>query len=54
MSATAIGPIKAMALSMNVGEIGKALDELLADGAADHASLREPLRELAEKHGVRL
>jgi len=54
MSAASIGPIKAMALSMNVAETRQALDALLCDGAADHASLREPLRELAEKQGVRL
>ncbi len=54
MSATSIGPIKAMALSMNVGEMGEALDDMLADGAGDSASLREPLREIAEKQGVRL
>ena len=54
MSAASIGPIKAMALSMNVAETRQALEALLCDGAADHASLREPLRELAEKQGVRL
>ena len=53
MSATSIGPIKAMALSMNVGEMGEALDELLAD-ARRQRSLREPLREIAERQGVRL
>jgi phosphotransferase system enzyme I (PtsP) len=54
MSATSIGPIKAMTLSMHAGEIRKALDDLLTDGAGDFASLREPLREVAEKWGVRL
>ena len=54
MSATSIGPIKAMTLSMNVGEIRKALDGLLGEGAGEFASLREPLREIAEKWGVRL
>jgi phosphotransferase system enzyme I (PtsP) len=54
MSATAIGPVKSMILAMNVGEARRTLEGLLADGAADAASLREPLRLLAEKQGVRL
>ena len=54
MSATAIGPIKAMTLAMNATEARQTLDDLLADGGADAASLREPLRALAERQGVRL
>ena len=53
MSATSIGPVKAMALSLDIGAVRRELDGLLADhGAA--ASLREPLRALAERLNVRL
>ena len=53
MAATAIGPVKAMALSLDVGEAKRELDALLA--GADHSdTLREPLKALAERLSVRL
>jgi phosphotransferase system, enzyme I, PtsP len=52
MSAASIGPVKAMTLSMDVGAVKTEVDAMLVDGAA--ASLREPLRALAERQGVRL
>ena len=54
MSATSIGPVKAMAMSMNVAAVGAELDALIGEGGADQPSLREPLRAIAEKMGVRL
>ena len=53
MSATSIGPVKAMILSLNVGETTCAVEAMLAEGR-DDASLREPLRELAGRLNVRL
>ena len=53
MSATSIGPVKAMILTLNVKETARAVAAMLAAGRND-ASLREPLRELAERYGVRL
>jgi len=53
MAATAVGPVKAMALSLDVGKAKHELDALLA--SADHAdTLREPLIALAERLSVRL
>jgi phosphotransferase system, enzyme I, PtsP len=53
MSAAAIGPIKAMVLSLDAGAASREVAAIIdADGAA--ASLREPLREAAERLGVRL
>jgi len=53
MSAAAIGPVKAMVLSLDAGEATAAVEALLAlSGHA--ASLREPLRALGERLGVRL
>ncbi len=53
MSATSIGPIKAMILTLNVKEAARAVEAMLASGR-DDASLREPLQELAERLNVRL
>ncbi len=53
MSATAIGPIKAMTLSLPLAPVRADVLALLEqNGEGD--SLREPLREIAERHGVRL
>jgi phosphotransferase system enzyme I (PtsP) len=53
MSATAVGPIKAMTLSLPLGPVQAEIEALMTErGDAD--SLREPLREIAERHGVRL
>jgi phosphotransferase system enzyme I (PtsP) len=53
MSAASIGPIKAMILSLPLQPIRAEVEQLIAErGEAD--SLREPLREIAERHGVRL
>jgi phosphotransferase system enzyme I (PtsP) len=53
MSAAAIGPIKAMVLSLDAGAAAREVETLLAD-SGDAASLREPLRMLGERLGVRL
>jgi phosphotransferase system enzyme I (PtsP) len=53
MSATAIGPLKAMVLSLNVGAVRKELDLMLVS-SGDQASLREPLQALAQRLAVRL
>ncbi len=53
MSATAIGPVKAMLISLNVGPLEGEVKKMIASGG-DEASLREPLRALAERLGVRL
>ena len=53
MSATSIGPVKAMTLSLKVREASREVEAMLATGRED-ASLREPLRDLAERLGVRL
>ena len=53
MSATSLGPIRAMVLSLPLDAVRTEVETLLAShGDAD--SLREPLREIAERHGVRL
>ncbi len=53
MSATSIGPVKAMTLSLDIGEAAREIESMLATGR-DEASLREPLRALAERLSVRL
>jgi len=53
MAATAIGPIKAMVLSLDAGAAQRELDAML--GAFDHhGSLRPSLQALAERLDVRL
>ena len=47
MSAASLGPVKAMTLSLNIGEAEREVEAMLARGRED-ASLREPLRRLAE------
>ncbi len=53
MSATSIGPVKAMTLTLDIHKISRAVDAMLIEGRAE-ASLREPLRALAERFKVRL
>jgi phosphotransferase system enzyme I (PtsP) len=53
MSATSIGPVKAMTLSLNIGEAEREVEAMLAKGRED-ASLRKPLERLAERLQVRL
>jgi signal transduction protein with GAF and PtsI domain len=53
MSATSIGPVKAMTLSLNIGEAEREVEAMLAKGRED-ASLRQPLQRLAERLQVRL
>jgi phosphotransferase system, enzyme I, PtsP len=53
MSATSIGPIKAMTLSLDVGKAECEVDAMLVKGRED-ASLRKPLEQLAERLQVRL
>jgi len=42
-----------MILTLKIGEVGREVEAMLATGR-DEASLREPLRALAERLGVRL
>ncbi|HEY1943642.1 MAG TPA: phosphoenolpyruvate--protein phosphotransferase [Roseiarcus sp.] len=53
MAATAIGPMKAMVLSLDAGAAEEEVNAMLA-AHAHQASLREPLLALAERLGVRL
>jgi phosphotransferase system, enzyme I, PtsP len=53
MSAAAIGPIKAMVLSLDAAEAAREVEALLVD-SGEAASLRAPLRALSERLGVRL
>ncbi len=53
MSAAAIGPVKAMVLSLDAAEAAREVEALLA-ARGEAASLREPLRALGERLGVRL
>jgi signal transduction protein with GAF and PtsI domain len=53
MSATSIGPVKAMTLTLNIGEVAREVEGMLAKGRED-ASLREQLRRLADRLQVRL
>jgi phosphotransferase system enzyme I (PtsP) len=53
MSATSIGPVKAMVLSLDVAEASSRTAELLAR-SGDAPTLRGPLTALAEQLGVRL
>jgi phosphotransferase system, enzyme I, PtsP len=53
MSPTSIGPVKAMTLSLNIGEAEREVEAMLAKGRED-ATLREPLERLAKRLQVRL
>jgi phosphotransferase system, enzyme I, PtsP len=53
MSAPSIGPVKAMILTLKLGDVARAVEEMLASGR-DDASLRVPLLALAERLDVRL
>jgi phosphotransferase system, enzyme I, PtsP len=53
MSAASIGPVKAMTLSLNIGEAQREVEAMLVKGRED-ASLRQPLERLAERLRVRL
>jgi len=53
MSATSLGPVKAMILSLKANEAAKAVDELLGK-SGDGSSLRQPLRVIADQLAVRL
>jgi phosphotransferase system, enzyme I, PtsP len=53
MSATSIGPVKAMTLTLNVGDAAREVEAMLATGR-EGASLRQSLLRLAERLGVRL
>ncbi len=53
MSATSIGPVKAMTLSLRIREAAREIEAMLAAGR-EEASLREPLLALAQRLGVRL
>jgi phosphotransferase system enzyme I (PtsP) len=51
MAPASVGPIKAMVLSLDAGNLREKLDELLADRAT---SLREDLRRFASESGVQI
>jgi phosphotransferase system enzyme I (PtsP) len=53
MAATAIGPVKAMVVSLDAGAAALELQALLTDPDR-HGSLRAPLQALAERLAVRL
>ena len=53
MSATSIGPVKAMTLTLRIYEVAREVEAMLEEGR-DDASLREPLRAVAERFKVRL
>jgi phosphotransferase system enzyme I (PtsP) len=53
MSATSIGPIKAMTLSLDIGRVEREVEAMLVKGRED-ASLRKLLEQLAERLRVRL
>jgi phosphotransferase system enzyme I (PtsP) len=53
MSAVSLGPIKAMVLSLPLEAVRPEVAALLEERGGAR-SLREPLRDIAEKHGVRL
>ena len=53
MSATSIGPIKAMTLSLDIGKTEREVEAMLVKGR-EEASLREALLRLAERLQVRL
>ncbi len=53
MSATSIGPVKAMTLSLKIGEAARQVEAMLMEGN-DEASVREPLLALAARLDVRL
>ena len=53
MSATAIGPLKAMVISLDAGAVAGELGAILA-GPCDEGSLREALKAMAERLAVRL
>ena len=53
MSATSIGPVKAMTLSLRLRDVACEVETMLADGR-DNASLRAPIEALAERFKVRL
>ena len=52
LAATAIGPVKAMAMSLDAGAAAAGVAEILAGPA--RASLRAPLEALADRLGVRV
>ena len=51
MAPASVGPIKAMVLSLDAGELAKRLNELLESKTT---SLREDLRRFALEHGVQV
>jgi len=51
MAPASVGPVKAMVLSLDAGNLREKLDELLADGAT---SLREDLKRFAAESGVQI
>jgi phosphotransferase system enzyme I (PtsP) len=53
MSATSIGPVKAMTVTLKVDEAAREVNKMLEAGS-EQASLRESLLRLAERLGVRL
>ena len=52
MSAAAIGPVKAMTLTLRIKDVANEVADMLAKGR-DDASLREPLQSVAKRRNVR-
>ena len=51
MAPASVGPVKAMVLSLDAGDLGRRLDELLE---TKDTSLREDLKRFAVEHGVQI
>ena len=51
MAPASVGPVKAMVLSLDAGDLGRRLDELLE---SKDTSLREDLKRFAAEHGVQI
>ena len=51
MAPASVGPVKAMVLSLDAGDLGRRLDELLE---SRDTSLREDLKRFAAEHGVQI
>jgi phosphotransferase system enzyme I (PtsP) len=51
MAPASVGPVKAMILSLDAGNLAKKLDELLG---SKNTSLREELKQFAAEQGVQI
>jgi phosphotransferase system enzyme I (PtsP) len=51
MAPASVGPVKAMILSLDAGNLGEKLDELLE---SKDTSVRDDLKRFAAEHGVQI